>query len=385
MKRVVTLVSLVVGLGAIACADAGTGAGVGPPQARGRVTGSELTGPVVGSSALGLADDNTVVGTAHENDAESPFPVVWHPGEDGERLALPAEGHNGLALAVSEDGYVVGWYMDRIFMMPVHWKPGTDSARPAAPVRMETLGGALHGVFGANREGTAVGFANVGEYETPHAVRWDRTGAVTDLGTLPGHDVSVAQGINDEGVVVGQSGPTDLIGPAVRWDPDGTPTELALPADARNACAFAVNRAGVIVGLATAADQLSGDLAREDEWAVRWSPDGAAERLSVPGGAVATAQDINDSGEVVGDVRHHDGTERAVRWSPDGTRTELSPLPGDVASHARAINNRGYVAGESTDTAGRTWAVLWHPDGSVTALGRHSNHTVLPSPPASGR
>ncbi|MFF1400831.1 hypothetical protein ACFVZD_44805 [Streptomyces sp. NPDC058287] len=108
MKRVVTLVPLVVGLGAIACAYAGTGAGFGPPRAPGRVTGSELTGPVVESSALGLADDNTVVGTAREDDSEPPFPAVWHPGVDGDWLVQPAAGHSGSALAVGGDDYVVG-------------------------------------------------------------------------------------------------------------------------------------------------------------------------------------------------------------------------------------------------------------------------------------
>ncbi|MYW70225.1 hypothetical protein GTY65_40180 [Streptomyces sp. SID8379] len=194
--------------------------------------------------------------------------------------------------------------------------------------------------------------------------------------------MSIAQGINDDGVVVGQSGPRGLVGLAVRWDPDGSITALDLPAGAENASAFAVNRAGDVVGLATASEQVSGDLKAEGEWAVRWNPDGSVERLPVPGGAVAVSWDINEFGEVAGDVRHRDGAERAVRWSPEGTRTELRPLPGDVASHAQSINNRGYVAGDSAGSAGRIRAVLWHPDGSITALGRRPNHnTDIPSSP----
>ncbi|WP_141716123.1 hypothetical protein [Streptomyces sp. OspMP-M43] len=388
MKRVVWTVLVSVGLGAVACA----GTGEGPARATRapevpqspRVVGSKLTAPVVMSSVGGLADDNTVVGMAVVEGEDRAFPVVWPTGTAGEELALSVESVNSSALAISGNGDVAGQHISEEHLVGVvRWAPGGQAA---VPVEMETLGGPLTSVKDMNASGEAVGISQTGDGEVPQAVRWDRSGAVTALGPLTESHVSAAFGMNDEGVVVGQSGLTDLLGPAVRWDRDGTITELALPAWARSAVANAVNRAGVIVGAAGTEDVLGHIRDTEPTVrAVRWKPGGTVDSLPAPEGAASAAWDINDAGEAVGALRLPGGTERAVRWSPDGTRTELSPLRGDTASFAHAINNRGYAAGESIDAEGRTYAVMWHPDGRVTALDRHrpSQHTTLSPTPTS--
>ncbi|WP_420033458.1 hypothetical protein ACN2WE_13155 [Streptomyces sp. cg28] len=381
MKRALIMI---LALGAtLVCSDAGAGAGGGggrggPPRPVRHVDGAPLPASVDWSSAVGLADDNTVVGAAGV-EGEQQFPVVWRYGaEVGVRPPGIAGNYGGEAMGIGAAGEVAGEFMteDR-FEVPVRWRPGDDGL-----VEMDTLGGAFSRVTAMNAAGVAAGLA-ADEDGGFRAVRWDRSGAVTDLGTLHRDDESGALGINDAGVVVGQSGQGSLAGPAVRWDPDGTVTELPLPAGAKSGAGHAVNRAGVIVGEAVpGGGPIS--LAEPVGQPVRWDADGTVSRLPVPGGGTAVAQDINDSGTAVGVARRPGGSVRPVRWSPDGTCTDLRLLPGDVTGDAQAINNRGYVAGTSVDAEGRNQAVLWHPDGSVTALGPHSNHTVLPSLPASG-
>ncbi|MFF2861026.1 hypothetical protein ACFVSX_14150 [Streptomyces rubiginosohelvolus] len=329
------------------------------------------------SSVGGLAEDNTVVGLAASEGGEKSYPVVWPVGEAGERLAVSEKSTNASALAISGNGDVAGMYMSPDLPMgPVRWAPGK---RAAVPVEMETLGGAFTLVRGMNAQGAAVGSSQIEDQEVPHAVRWDRSGSVTDLGVLSGFDVSGAFGINDKGVIVGQSGVTDRVGRAVRWDPDGTITELALPAGARSGTANAVNHAGAVVGTVGPEKALGGlsDPGNTDVQAVLWKPDGTVHPLLAPGGVACEAWDINRSGDMVGALRRPGGSVRAVRWSRDGTPVELRPLQGDTVSFAHAVNDRGYVAGDSMDDEGRTRAVLWHPDGSTTALDRH---TVPPSP-----
>ncbi|MFJ9924207.1 hypothetical protein ACIRSF_33510 [Streptomyces rubiginosohelvolus] len=358
-----------------ACADTAV-----PPSTQQalRVAGSKLTVPVVMSSVGGLAEDNTVVGLAASEDGQKAFPVVWPVREAVERLAVSEKSTNASALAISGNGDVAGMYMSQELPMgPVRWAPSESAA---VPVEMETLGGALTLVRGMNAQGAAVGSSQTQKQEVPHAVRWDRSGAVTDLGVLPGFDVSGAFGINDKGVVVGQSGVTDRVGRPVRWDPDGTLTELALPAGTRSGTANAVNHAGAVVGMAGPERALGAlaDPGDTDVQAVLWKPDGTVHPLPAPGGAACEAWDINRSGDVVGAFLRPGGSMRAVRWSRDGAPVELRPLQGDTVSSARAVNDRGYVAGDSMDDEGRTRAVLWHPDGSVTALDRH----IVPSRPA---
>ncbi|WP_194293083.1 hypothetical protein [Streptomyces smaragdinus] len=246
--------------------------------------------------------------------------------------------------------------------MPVRWSAS------GAVVVMETLPGGLSIVSGINAGGVTVGSCFT-EEGTPGAVRWDRGGEVTALGLPDSHVVSLACDINDAGVIVGNAGPADLMGKAVRWNADGTITELPMPEDAENAVAMAINNAGVIVGEATSG-RLLAESGSDPGQAVRWNTDGTVTRLPTLGGDHAAAQDINDSGVVVGSARRADGSVRAVRWSAEGEVVDLGVLAGDVKSRAEAVNNAGVVVGESINANDETHAVLWQPDGTMVALGQ---------------
>jgi probable HAF family extracellular repeat protein len=115
--------------------------------------------------------------------------------------------------------------------------------------------------------------------------------------------------------------------------------------------AAAINAHGLIVG-------------RSGTQAVLWR-DGRIAALSTPAGTSSDAVDVNDRGEIVGDLTDENGN-RAFRWR-NGRITELPPLPGDTLSFAVAINNRGDVLGSSSGAAGSR-PVLWRPDGTTVDL-----------------
>ncbi len=84
------------------------------------------------------------------------------------------------------------------------------------------------------------------------------------------------------------------------------------------------------------------------------------------GDSFATAQGINDRGEIVGRSRAPSGM-RGFLWR-NGKMTDLGDLPGgDDYSDAVAINNRGEIVGSSCAAEGCV-AVLW-VDGQMVELG----------------
>jgi probable HAF family extracellular repeat protein len=90
--------------------------------------------------------------------------------------------------------------------------------------------------------------------------------SMTDLGTLPGADYTVALGINDRGQVVGTSFNTASGGAhAVLWE-DGEITDLGVLPSGSHSRASGINNRGQIVGQS---------LTASGEWhAVLWSKEG---------------------------------------------------------------------------------------------------------------
>jgi uncharacterized membrane protein len=232
------------------------------------------------------------------------------------------------------------------------------------------------------------------------AVRWDASGAITelgDLGTVNAYTTtSTALAINAAGTAVGhaQKGPPGPVPSgltnlrAVRWDASGTAaTELGnLGTDSSGRTesdAVAINDAGTAVGTA-----IDFSAAHPGRRAVRWNASGtAATELGVPGdlpGNYGAALAINAAGTAVGNAskvmsgRIYKG-EVPVRWAASGTAaTELGNLgldsDGLVGGTAVAINDAGTAVGVivkdlSTPTS-RPRAVRWDATGTAaTELG----------------
>jgi probable HAF family extracellular repeat protein len=72
-----------------------------------------------------------------------------------------------------------------------------------------SLGGNNTGAIAINENGESVGFGYLAGEITFHATLWRAVGQMTDLGTVGSDPCSFAQGVNDEGQVVGDSTPSD--------------------------------------------------------------------------------------------------------------------------------------------------------------------------------
>jgi hypothetical protein len=251
-------------------------------------------------------------------------------------------------------------------------------------------------VSSVNNSGLAVGSSvsyDSGVNMGLRAVRWDYTGAATELGCLglsAGNSTNaVAVAVNDAGLAVGNSdkydGGVNMGRRAVRWDASGAAaTELGnLGTDASGvtyAVAVAVNAAGMAVGRSNKYDG-GGNL--KGTRAVRWDASGTAATelgnlgASLSGTTSAEAYAVNAAGTAVGAVALYVGGIsqglRAVRWDASGTAaTELGNLGGAIA-RALAVNDAGTAVGYAQKSVGvpiGDRAVRWDAAGTAaTELG----------------
>jgi probable HAF family extracellular repeat protein len=169
--------------------------------------------------------------------------------------------------------------------------------------------------------------------------RGERIYDVVDLGTLGG-TWSAALGVNDGGVVVGESQDAAGRTHAFIWS-NGVMTQLLAQPWITNSSAAAINNAGAVVGTAnTASGMLQGFILSG----------GVFTNLGVlPGGQYSEARAINASGQVAG---HSTTTNlsglhpHAFRWT-GGALADLGTLDGAslYSSEAYAIDNAGRVVG----------------------------------------
>lgn len=222
-----------------------------------------------------------------------------------------------------------------------------------------------------NDSGVVVGWHDV--QSNRRAVVWDRQGRVSELPMLPDGRRSLANAINNSGVIVGYvTQPRRFIfggfintPQAVVWNPNpsGGYSVTRLPSlpDVEGSVsseATGINEAALIVGNVNAYE--AGEF-----HVVTWDSHGNLTDV----GEQTPAVDVNDTGQILG--------ESAVLTSLVGGGYAAVPLPGLPGSDgyvvARTINNRGEVAGfgrSSTAGSGQS-AILWRPapNGSYAAIG----------------
>lgn len=193
----------------------------------------------------GIAEDGVAAGGGDSGGA------TWSTTGAETLLEVPADHGGAVGADVSSDGIAVGWASTSYDLHPFAWVDG-------APVDlMADVSDAASGLMRRiNDAGVAVG--EMAFYDAPYerAVKWSvATGRVTILPGLIGYagaeGDTTAMGINERGLVVGQSYlPLNETGEAaiipVSWR-GRTVTELALGRFA-GGTAYDVNDCGVIVG-----------------------------------------------------------------------------------------------------------------------------------------
>ncbi|MEU0879092.1 hypothetical protein ABZ345_10880 [Lentzea sp. NPDC005914] len=199
--------------------------------------------------------------------------------------------------------------------------------------------------------------------------------AVEDLGTLPGHQVSIASDINEFGTVAGVSMSADgRSSNAVRWDrfsPISKLDDLGF-----GSWAGAVNGSAMVVGYVA-------DSANRSQ-AARWDDRNRLTVLSVPGAESSVAWDINDNRTVAGTATIS-GVEHAVVWDRDGVafvigvgRAMHVTSDDTVIGYSGNAPARWTSAGQGSlyvyDNAG---AVLSGHNQAADAVGRVGSEGVL--------
>jgi probable HAF family extracellular repeat protein len=188
-----------------------------------------------------------------------------------------------------------------------------------------------------------------------HAFSFDRkTGRLRDLGSLLGADgQSAALGINDSGIIVGDSYTADGIR-AVRFELDGRITDLAT-LGGNWSSATDINEQGAIVGASKNAEGL---------WrAFLFNSENVMVDLGTLGGKEARGRRINNKGQIVGTAMTTDGAWEAFLWS-EGKMIGLGQL-GGTYSDAQGINDDGVVVGRAMDASGSWKGWVRYPNGPM--------------------
>jgi hypothetical protein len=309
-------------------------------------------------------------------------------------------GTSNAAFAVNKLGTAVGRtekFVAQVFKGPraVRWDTGSTAAIELDVLSTDGNGGSGSTAYAMNEAGAAVGFATkyeAGVYKGPRAAHWDALGTgVTELGNLGTDSSGLANGfahaINNAGTAVGAVEKyVDGINQgfrAVRWDTSGAATELGNLGGGTNA--YAINDAGLTVGNAYKRDDAGNDRGLR---AVRWDASGTAAtelgHLGTNSDGITTigATAVNNAGTAAGSgEKYVDGNYvgyRAVRWDASGTAaTELGHLGTDDNGFTFT---EAYDIADSGITVGYVWdydsqgiytglgAVMWGADGAAIDL-----------------
>lgn len=221
-----------------------------------------------------------------------------------------------------------------------------------AVVDLGTLGGNYSFARDINNSGAIAGEAKTEEGHT-HAFIW-QDGVMQDLGTLPGQEFSMANGMNNLGEVVGygRGKTTSGVTKAILWEADGKAVHLPNLMGQSYSQGSEINDKGEVAGV-------SGTKA------VKWINRKAVALPSL-GGEYSIALSINNSSWVVGNSLTKEGEVHAVLWRDDEA-IDLGTLGGRFST-ANAINDEGQIVGSSETETGEIHAFVWQ-DGVMKDLG----------------
>lgn len=199
-----------------------------------------------------------------------------------------------------------------------------------------------------NTVGQVAGYARFSNYNA-HAILFSG-GRLQDLGAIPPEsNFSVGQAINTEGAIVGYTVVTaGFKQHATLWS-QGAVHDLGTLAGGDLSQANGINDLGTIAGFS------NGNNNGAEPHAVIWPKSGPIQDLgTLPGGYYSQGLAINIEGEVAGYSNNAHGNWQAIVWTEANGMQPLPFLNKLYSASANAINDRGDVAGGSGSDA-----VLW--------------------------
>jgi probable HAF family extracellular repeat protein len=229
------------------------------------------------SIADGINASGTMAGTVADG---GPLAAVHRNGSWSILPSLYSIQVGGQAFDINDAGVIVGQDLPGNYGFPLRWLPDGNGGYTAQ--RLNGLGGGGR-ASAINASGQIAGGSNVGVLLGPsHAVLWQPDGSVTDLGVLNATgNHAQALGLNDTGLVVGESRNAQNKLEAFRWE------------------------GGVMTGMAA----IPG-----------WETYGFLGTVS----ALSTARDVNNAGWIVGEALRADGQKPGFLWRPGHGMEDLN-------------------------------------------------------------
>jgi probable HAF family extracellular repeat protein len=254
-------------------------------------------------------------------------------------------GSSSVATGVNNAGVAVGWSTVGAARHATRYQSGTVTD-------LGTLGGGEATARAVNSGGVITGSAALPS-QTNHAFRWN--GAMTDLGTLSSPSaVSNGSDINDAGDVVGGSYNSQGWYHPFRSS-GGVMSDLgALGNQAATSYASGTNNNGDVVG----SSQTNGIGSPFHAFLVSGLyTGGVIADLGTLGGTHSGANEMNDTGVIVGWSQTSSGSSHAFVTVFGGAMVDIGTLGGST-SEALAVNSDNVVVGYSETTNGALHAFV---------------------------
>lgn len=307
----------------------------------------------------GVAINNLghVVGNRGLSDACGTSPgVAFDWTATGGLISLPplAGDASSNATAINDQGVAVGRSVDAVgaVVRAVIWKDhiARDLGAPAGS----------YGLF-INNHNQVVGSLASAKKGDINFFLWTEATGVQPLPTLtrPGDRYSQAAGLSDNGEVIGTSLPSNGLEHAVIWDPSLGLTDVgALPGDLSSS-AIAINAQGTVLGA-------SGPSRDAETHYFLWDRASGIRAVTLPA-STWTLVGLNDSGDLVGTKPNAAGAPRAFILRGSSV-TELGVLGGGWSA-GTAINAKGEVTGAAMDVTGTRHAFRWSREEGMRNVG----------------
>lgn len=320
------------------------------------ITDLPLIGDAHSNSVLAINNIGDAVGVSVHAAAPVNRAAVWR-NHVGSELDLGCGACQSTASDINDAGDIVGTILSPAPGRGFLWQNGVTTLLPPLP------GDTTSVARGINNFGIVVGQSSGAAGSRP--VRWVN-GVPEDLGVLGSNGPSFgnAEAISDSGIIVGQTSVTGQGNQAFRWEAGVMISLGTLPVGSCPAISVAngINEHGHIVGQSEIGTAFPNCFLNP----VRWV-NGVIEAL--PSGTLGTALDINESGDIVGNQGNVGSPQIATLWR-SGQTISLGVLQGFTLSIASDINDAGVIVARSVvqPSPFRAYTVEVIPDNTAPSI-----------------
>jgi probable HAF family extracellular repeat protein len=268
-------------------------------------------------------------------------------------LNVPSDSYR-LAHGINSAGDVVGEFeaTNSTFVRAFWYNHGTNTDLGTLPGYPDAY------AYGINDNGQSAGWCDA--WSGPERAFLYTNGVMQDLGTLGVQPIgawSEAYAINRSGQVVGTStlATSTAYNHAVLYSGSSKQDLGSLGGTTYNSSAFGINNVGVVVG----ESEVTGLV---NTHAFCYSNNIMTDLQTLPGGSYSRANAVNDSGVIVGEADTLAGAGTSIHAfvcsNGPGTMQDLGTLGGSQSS-ANAINSAGRIVGYAVDSNNVSRAFLY--------------------------